>query len=60
MSEQTPDPDTLEIPDWHWEIIEERLRRIEENPDEGIPWEEANKHLEEWFEKEFGVKLRES
>ena len=39
----TSRPEEVPVPDWHLEIIKERLAR--ENPDEGTPWEEFEKEL---------------
>ena len=36
---------TAPVPDWHMEIIEERLAEYEKNGFEGIPWEEVEKEL---------------
>ncbi|MCA8936927.1 MAG: addiction module protein [Planctomycetes bacterium] len=33
--------DTLPTPEWHRTIIEQRLKRMQENPHPGIPAEEA-------------------
>jgi len=30
-----------EVPDWHKEILDEAEKDLEENPDDGIPWEEV-------------------
>ncbi len=38
-------PDDISVPDWHMEIIEERLAECEKNGFEGIPWEEVEKEL---------------
>jgi hypothetical protein len=35
-----------EIPsDWHRRLLEERLARDKENPEEAIPWEEVREEL---------------
>jgi len=39
----------ISIPDWHRELIKERLAR--ENPEEGISWEEFEKELLEQLMK---------
>ncbi|HZM99036.1 MAG TPA: addiction module protein [Pyrinomonadaceae bacterium] len=41
--------DEISIPDWHREIIKERLDR--ENPEDGTPWEEFEKELLEQLMK---------
>jgi len=33
--------DSEPVPEWHKRIIDERLRELEENPEEGIPVEEV-------------------
>ena len=38
-------PDDAPVPEWHMEIIEERLANYEKNGFEGIPWEEVEKEL---------------
>jgi hypothetical protein len=37
-----PMPDD-EIPEWHWEIIRERLAEADANPDQGILWSDLKK-----------------
>ena len=41
--ESIPIGDEIEtdIPDWHAEILEQRLREFLANPNDVIPWEEA-------------------
>jgi putative addiction module component (TIGR02574 family) len=41
----------VSVPDWHLEIIEERLARYRENPEEGVPFEEFEKELFEMLKK---------
>jgi putative addiction module component (TIGR02574 family) len=41
--------DQISIPDWHREILEERMAR--ENPEEGTSWEEFEKELLEQLMK---------
>jgi putative addiction module component len=56
-------PHAVPVPDWHLEIAEERLRRLESGVDEGIPAEEVDKELDkelERFEKEMEDELKES
>ena len=33
------------VPDWHREILDERLADLEANPDAGRPWEEVRADL---------------
>jgi len=42
------------VPDWHWEIIEERMARYEKEGMQGTPWEEVKKEL---FDLLFSRKL---
>ena len=39
------DENYIEIPDWHREILEERMARYQEVGMEGTPWEEFRKEL---------------
>jgi len=41
----TSDPKGVSIPDWHKEILEERLTRYSRNGMEGTTWEEFEKEL---------------
>lgn len=34
-----------EIPEQHWEVVEERIREMEENPDDWVSWEELRAEL---------------
>jgi putative addiction module component (TIGR02574 family) len=45
----TSHPEQVSVPDWHLEIIKERLAL--ENPEEGTPWEEFEKELLEQLMK---------
>jgi putative addiction module component (TIGR02574 family) len=45
----TSRPEQVNVPDWHLEIIKERLAH--ENPEEGTPWEEFEKELLEQLMK---------
>ena len=38
-------PDRVPVPDWHEEILDERLADLAANPDDGSPWEEVEKRL---------------
>ena len=41
-----------EIPDWHWEVLEEVEKSIKDGTAVYIPWEEAKAQLE----AEYGLK----
>jgi hypothetical protein len=41
----------VEIPDWHREIIEERLARYDKFGWKGRPWEEFRKELDDFLEE---------
>ena len=47
----TSRPEEVPVPDWHLEIIEERLARYHENGEEGVPFEEFEKELFEMLKK---------
>jgi hypothetical protein len=49
--EYTAQPDDVSVPDWHMEIIEERLARYEKDGMEGTPLEEFEKELFELLMK---------
>lgn len=38
-------PDRIPIPDWHREILEERLADFESDPEEGVLWEDFRAEL---------------
>ena len=38
-------PEEIPVPDWHKEILEERLAEFRENPREGLTWEEVKKRI---------------
>ncbi len=38
-------PEEIPVPDWHKEILEERLAKFRENPREGLTWEEVKKRI---------------
>jgi putative addiction module component (TIGR02574 family) len=38
-------PEQVPVPDWHKEILTERLASYCANPDEGRPWEEFEQEL---------------
>lgn len=35
----------IDIPEWHKQIVEERIAEYKRNPDSMIPWNEARKKL---------------
>ena len=51
MSSEEPIQDYVSIPDWHMEILEERLARYRASGMEGTPWEEFEKELIEQLTK---------
>ena len=42
----TSHPEQVSVPDWHLEILEERLARYRENDMEGRTWEEFEEDLD--------------
>lgn len=38
-------PDQVPVPDWHREIIDERLKDYEANPDTGVSWDVVRQRL---------------
>ena len=46
-----PESEQISVPDWHLEILEERLARYRENGEEGTSWEEFEKELIEELKK---------
>jgi putative addiction module component (TIGR02574 family) len=38
-------PEAIPVPDWHRELIAERLAAYDANPDEGKTWEEFEEEL---------------
>ena len=38
-------PDAIPVPEWHREIIEQRLKEFEANPDAGESWEAVQERL---------------
>lgn len=42
-------PSQIEVPDWQKELIDERLRQHEENPEEAAPWEDVRARLLEKY-----------
>lgn len=45
-SEIASDPDQVEVPQWHKEILDERQRAFEEGRDKAIDWDEAKRQIE--------------
>ncbi|MBZ0137763.1 MAG: addiction module protein [Planctomycetes bacterium] len=37
--------DDASVPEWHRKIVEERLKRMEEDPREGVSWDEIKEEL---------------
>ncbi|MEW6348619.1 MAG: addiction module protein [Thermodesulfobacteriota bacterium] len=38
-------PEEIPVPDWHKEILEERLADLRAHPDKGRPWKEVREGL---------------
>lgn len=38
-------PEEIPVPDWHREVLEERMKAYRANPTEGKPWEEVRADL---------------
>ena len=38
-------PETVPIPDWHRQVVAERLAAYKDNPTEGRPWEEVRDEI---------------
>jgi putative addiction module component (TIGR02574 family) len=38
-------PEDVPVPDWHRQILEERLARDDVHPEEGLPWEEVKQEI---------------
>lgn len=38
-------PHDVPVPDWHKEVLEERLEDHRRNPDDSVSWEEVKKEL---------------
>ena len=43
-------PDTIPVPDWHREILDERLKDLEANPQAGESWEAVQERLRKKFD----------
>jgi hypothetical protein len=46
-----PIGDDEPVPDWHWEIINERMALYEKEGFQGRPWEEVERELREKLTK---------
>jgi putative addiction module component (TIGR02574 family) len=42
-------PETVAVPEWHREIIDERVKELEANPDAGDDWEIVQQRLRNKF-----------
>ena len=45
-------PDAIPVPDWHQEILEERLKDLEANPNEGDSWDVVQERLRKKFDSQ--------
>jgi putative addiction module component (TIGR02574 family) len=43
-------PQTISVPDWHRDILDERQRDLEANPDAGDSWEVVQERLRKKFD----------
>jgi putative addiction module component (TIGR02574 family) len=43
-------PETIPLPDWHHEILDERLKDLDANPEAGAGWEVVQERLRKKFE----------
>jgi hypothetical protein len=41
--------ETFEVPEWHKEIVRQRLKDYRENPDNVLDWEEVEKEIEKKY-----------
>jgi putative addiction module component (TIGR02574 family) len=39
------EPDDLPVPDWHWQILEQRLKAHRAHPEQVVSWEEAEREI---------------
>ncbi len=44
-SELASDPDTVEVPDWHKDILDERQRLLEQGSAQVLDWELAKEQI---------------
>jgi len=42
-------PEDVPVPEWQKEMIDQRLRQYEANPDDTVPWEEVRARLLEKY-----------
>ena len=43
-------PETIPVPDWHREVIDERMKDLEADPDAGDSWEVVQERLRKKFD----------
>ena len=43
-------PETIPVPDWHREIIDERVKELEVDPDAGDDWDVVKERLRKKFD----------
>jgi putative addiction module component (TIGR02574 family) len=41
----TARPEEVSVPDWHREVLEERVRAYQADPTEGRPWEDVEAEI---------------
>jgi putative addiction module component (TIGR02574 family) len=46
-------PETIPVPDWHREILDERLKDLEADPDAGDSWEVVQERLRRKFDSRY-------
>ena len=39
-------PETLAVPEWHKQVLSDRLAAHRENPGQGVPWSEARRRIQ--------------
>lgn len=49
--QMTAGPDKVPVPEWHLELLRERMERYERDGVEWTPWEEFEKELDEILNK---------
>jgi putative addiction module component (TIGR02574 family) len=42
-------PEAVPVPDWHREILDERLKELSDTPDAGDSWDEVQERLRKRF-----------
>ena len=45
-------PDTVPVPDWHREILDQRLKDLEANPEPGDSWDVVQERLRRKLDKQ--------